>query len=245
MCLDTSWIALVKRPTGRLTLRALANRLMSLFFLAAWGGIIPVAGGTRCFAQAAPAPLNDSLEIRSGPTLKASPLNDSIDTEQKASNTDTTHPVVRKRTREEILRIPLEELLELPMETVLEYAKVIDSIKAAQQASRMTTPSRTSSKKRGSSGVSSSGSSLPTPSHAASKQTHDTQTLDKLNLALQHLQEQRQQQGTKTGRSSTPTREELLRMKLKDLMDMRLGEILKLVNPVLASTATSSGSRRK
>jgi hypothetical protein len=32
-------------------------------------------------------------------------------------------------------------------------------------------------------------------------------------------------------------------MKLKDLLDMRLGEILKLVNPVLASSATSGAQK--
>ncbi|TAE30708.1 MAG: hypothetical protein EAZ92_04025 [Candidatus Kapaibacterium sp.] len=211
-----------------------------------------------CLAQQVVPVVKDSLEIRSGADPKNSfpkeslpkenaqkenAQGENISTKQAASVPDTIQPLIRKRTREEILRIPLEELLDLPMETVLEYAKVIDSIRTAQQPGQSNTHSRTSSKKR-TTGV--PGVSLPSPSHTSSKQSRETQTLDKFNKDLQHLQEQRHQKSSKTGRSTKhPTREELLRMKLRDLMDMRLGEILKLVNPVLASTATSSGSRRK
>jgi hypothetical protein len=183
----------------------------------------------------------DTLEIRSGATPDAKIQSSSTTTvtipqpspERTiapssvpiSSEVDTPRNQTKKLSRKEILKIPLEELLDLPMETVLEYAKVIDSMKIAGASSV-----------RGRAGIK---SKRVNPS---SNKMPDTQILDKLNAALQQLQEQKQS-GKKTANHAGASREELLRMKLKDLLDMRLGEILKLVNPILASSATSGAQR--
>jgi hypothetical protein len=180
---------------------------------------------------------NDTLDIRSGSASKmpsstaattTSPQpvlqNDSVSSSIPAA-VETPRSPIKQLSRKEILKIPLEELLDLPMETVLEYAKVIDSMKitgTSSQRGRTTTKSKR---------VNSSSGRVP-----------DTQILDKLNAALQQLQEQKQA-GKKTAMQTNISREELLRMKLKDMLDMRLGEILKLVNPVLASSATSGAHK--
>ena len=149
---------------------------------------------------------SDTLEIRSGaapastirsstattapspkpllqPDAATSPMPSVLTASAQA--VDTLRSPTKKLSRKEILKIPLEELLDLPMETVLEYAKVIDSIKFAGGSSV-----------RGRSGVKSKRTNV-SPSKVP-----DTQILDKLNAALQQLQEQKQT-GKKTDRKST------------------------------------------
>lgn len=164
---------------------------------------------------------DDTLEIRSGGPSTTSPSTSSHLAPQRDSTTTTppsTTEVSRKKlSRKEILKIPLEELLDLPMETVLEYAKVIDSMRIAESSHLR---ERTSGKSKR------SGSSLNQSS---------THLVDKMNADRE--QKQSHKKNTLPANSS---RDELLQMKLKDMLDMRLGDILKLLSPILASSATSS-----
>jgi hypothetical protein len=184
----------------------------------------------------------DTLEIHSGAaqktqssTVSSSPSlyqGDSVFVTPSTSASampeiESIHRPTKKLSRKEILKIPLEELLDLPMETVLEYAIIIDSIKAARASARALSLARARTKK-------SKRNSTSTPS-----KTTETLTLDKFNATLEQIQVQKQQTGKKYTIPVGASREEVLRMKLKDLLDMRLGEILKFVNPVLASSATS------
>lgn len=186
---------------------------------------------------------SDTLEIRSGASSKVQSVTTSTISPQPSPSSvpqrdsvsvalpstpvrETARTPIKKLSRKEILKIPLEELLDLPMETVLEYAKVIDSMKIAETSSSRA--GRTSGKSK--------------RSNSSLSKAPDTQILDKLNATLQQLQAQKQS-GKKGTLPANVSREELLRMKLKDLLDMRLGEILKLVNPILASSATSGAQK--
>jgi hypothetical protein len=182
------------------------------------------------FAQA-PAS-NDTLEIRSGASSVPVPPKKSDVETQASSRADTlSRPKsLPAPTPEEVLQISLEKLLELPIERVLEYARVLDSLQAAQQS----TPNRHRSHKKSSSATKSSTAKTNPPS-----------ALDKLNAALQQIQSGKAASKPSSGGTSQRlSREEILRMKLKDLMDMRLGEILRLVNPVLVSSATSGVQKK-
>lgn len=196
---------------------------------------IPVA-----FAQstAVSGKNSDTLEIRSGASPKKSITPAASSSSSALSDTTSRKPTsTKKPSKEEVLGISLEELLDLPIETVLEYARVLDSLQALQTSSRLGT--RASGAKKHSSGTAKN-----------ADKSMDTKTIDKLNATLQHLHSHRvvgksstDSTGSTTG--SRLTREEILRMKLKDLMDMRLGEILRLVNPTMASSATTSGHGSK
>ncbi len=165
---------------------------------------------------------DDTLEIRSGGPSTASPATTSSHLAPQRDSTPIALPSStelprKKLSRKEILKIPLEELLDLPMETVLEYAKVIDSMRMAESSNLR---ERTSGKSKR------SGSSLNQSS---------THLVDKMNADRE--QKQSHKKNTSPANSS---RDELLQMKLKDMLDMRLGDILKLLSPILASSATSS-----
>jgi hypothetical protein len=193
-----------------------------------WGfGVVVMP--IMALAQSTPPSVGDTLEIRSGASsVPIPPKKTTVEPQQtpRADTSVSSQQASKPITPEQILQITLEELLELPMETVLEYAKILDSLQAAQQPNQK--HSRSQKK------------NIRSVKHATSR-TQAPSTLDKLNAALQQIQAKKSDSKHSSGASPKRlNREEILRMKLKDLMDMRLGEILRLVNPVLASSATSS-----
>lgn len=212
-----------------------------------WASILAVCGiivGASCFSHVGFAQANpsteketvkkDTLEIRSGPSSVPVPPSKQDATKQDVTKQESPKDTLGKEppkkvmTRDEVLGISLEELLEMPMETVLEYAQFLDSLQVVNSSAV-----RSARHKKSSNGTT-----------AASGKATGTSTLDKLNATLQRINSAK---ASAKGSGASPTRlsrEEILRMKLKDLLDMRLGEILRLVNPVFVSSATS-GARPK